>query len=69
MTFESAVTAVVTNVFQRDPLDTRGPPAGEVVYVEPDQKKSPVAALTLPIGTTNTPEAIRGNHRAAIIVE
>jgi hypothetical protein len=59
MTFESAVTAVVTNVFQRDPLDTRGPPAGEVVYVEPDQKKSPVAALTLPIGTTNTPEAIR----------
>jgi hypothetical protein len=59
MTFESAVTAVVTNVFQRDPLDTRGPPAGGVVYVKPDQKKSPVAALTLPIGTTNTPEAIR----------
>ena len=59
MTFESAVTAVVTNVFQRDPLDTRGPPSGGVVYVEPDQKKSPVAALTLPIGTTNTPEAIR----------
>ena len=26
---------------------------------KPDQKKSPVAALTLPIGTTNTPEAIR----------
>jgi Tfp pilus assembly protein PilX len=59
MTFESAVTAVVTNVFQRDPLDTRGPPSGGVVYVKPDQKKSPVAALTLPIGTTNTPEAIR----------
>jgi hypothetical protein len=59
MTFESAVTAVVTNVFQRDPLDTRGPPSGGVVYVELDQKKSPVAALTLPIGTTNTPEAIR----------
>jgi hypothetical protein len=59
MTFESAVTAVVTNVFQRDPLDTRRPPSGGVVYVKLDQKKSPVAALTLPIGTNNTPEAIR----------
>ncbi len=59
LTFESAVTAVITNAFQRDPLDTRRPPAGSVVYVEPDQKQSPVAALTLPIGTTNTQEAVR----------
>ena len=59
LTFESGVTAVLDILFQRDPLDPRGPPAGGVVYVNPDQKVSPVAALTLPIGTTNTPEAIR----------
>ena len=46
-------------LFQRDPLDTRGPPAGSAVYVHPDQKVAPVAALTLPIGATNTPQAIR----------
>jgi hypothetical protein len=57
--FESSVTAVGAILFQRDPLDTRGPPAGGVTYVHPDQKVSPVAALTLPIGATNTPEAIR----------
>ena len=59
LTFESGVTAVVDILFQRDPLDPRGPPVGGVVYVYPDQKVSPVAAMTLPIGTTNTPEAIR----------
>ncbi len=61
LTFESGVTAVVTNLFQRDTADgdTRAAPAGGVVYVEPDQVVSPVQALTLPIGTTNTPEAIR----------
>ena len=59
LTFQSGVTAVLDILFQRDPLDTRGSPAGGVVYVNPDQKISPVAALTLPIGTTNTPEAIR----------
>lgn len=59
MTFESGVSAVVDILFQRDPLDTRGPPAGGVVYVRPDQVKFPVANLTLPIGTTNTPEGIR----------
>jgi Tfp pilus assembly protein PilX len=63
LTFESSVTAVIDILFQRDPLDTRGTPpgtpAGSVVYVHPDQKASPVTALTLPIGTTNTPEAIR----------
>jgi hypothetical protein len=61
LTFESGVTAVVTNLFQRDTVDgdTRAAPAGGVVYVEPDQVVSPVQALTLPIGTTNAPEAIR----------
>jgi len=59
MKFESGVTAVVDILFQRDPLDTRGSPAGSVVYVQPSLKQSPVGALTLPIGTTNTPEAIR----------
>jgi hypothetical protein len=57
--FGSSVTAVGAILFQRDPLDTRSPPAGGVTYVHPDQKVSPVAALTLPIGATNTPEAIR----------
>jgi len=59
MTFESDVTAVVAALFQRDPLDTRGPPAGGVVYVQTNSPSFPVPALTLPIGTTNSPEAIR----------
>ncbi|MGA9450313.1 MAG: hypothetical protein WBW41_03100 [Verrucomicrobiia bacterium] len=59
LTFESSVTAVVSILFQRDPLDTRPPPAGSVVYVQPNEKVAPVPALTLPIGTTNTPQAIR----------
>jgi len=59
LTFESSVTAVQAIVFARDPLDTRNPPSGTVTYVHPDQKAAPVAALTLPIGTTNTPTAIR----------
>lgn len=59
LTFESGVTAVVSNLFQRDPLDTRGSPSGGVVYAHPEQVVSPVAALTLPIGTTNTPDAVR----------
>ncbi|HTQ51583.1 MAG TPA: hypothetical protein VMJ12_12790, partial [Candidatus Acidoferrales bacterium] len=59
LTFESSVTAVQSILFQRDPLDTRGPPSGSAVYVHPDEKVAPVPALTLPIGTTNTPEAVR----------
>jgi Tfp pilus assembly protein PilX len=61
MTFESDVTAVVTVLPQREPLDTRGPPANTAgaVYVQPGSPSFPVAALTLPIGATNTPEAIR----------
>jgi Tfp pilus assembly protein PilX len=59
LTFESDVTAVVNVLFQRDPLDTRHKPAGGVVYVQTNSPSFPVAALTLPIGTSNTPEAIR----------
>ncbi|HMD55361.1 MAG TPA: hypothetical protein VKJ65_12490, partial [Phycisphaerae bacterium] len=62
LTFESGVTAVITNVNQRDTVDgdTRGAPAGlPAIYVHPDEKISPFQAYTLPIGTTNTPEAIR----------
>ena len=60
MTFESGVTAVVDILNQRDPLDTRGKPAGlPAVYVLPDQPVTPVEAMTLPIGAANTPEAIR----------
>ena len=59
LTFESSVTAVLSVLFQRDPLDTRGTPAGTVVYAETNQPVFPVTALTLPIGTTNTPQAIR----------
>ena len=59
LTFESDVTAVGDVLFQRDPLDTRGPPAGGVVYVQTNSPTFPVPSLTLPIGTTNTPEAVR----------
>ena len=59
LTFESSVTAVISVLFQRDPLDTRTPPAGTVVYAQTNQPVFPVSSLTLPIGTTNTPQAIR----------
>jgi hypothetical protein len=63
MTFESGVTAVDGIFFHRDPLDGRGTPpgtpAGGVVYAQTNLVDPHVQALTLPIGTTNTPEAIR----------
>lgn len=59
LTFQSDVTAVANILFQRHPLDTRGAPSGSAVYEHPELKVSPVAAMTLPIGTNNTPEAIR----------
>jgi hypothetical protein len=49
----------VSNLFAREPLDTRPPPAGTVVYVQPQLKLAPVQALNLPIGASNSPEAIR----------
>ncbi len=57
LTFQSDVTAVNSILFQRHPLDTRTPPAGSAVYEA--RKDSHVAAMTLPIGTTNTPTAVR----------
>jgi hypothetical protein len=57
LTFESGVTAVGTVQFGRDPLDTRGTPGGSVTYDVPPESGQP--ALTLPIGTTNTPTAVR----------
>lgn len=58
LTFQSAVTAVQEILFQRHPLDNlRGTPKGSVVYQV--ELGPPVPALTLPIGTTNSPEAIR----------
>jgi len=63
LTFESGVTAVDGIFFHRDPLDTRGTPpgtpAGDVLYAQTNQVDPHVQALTLPIGSTNTPEAIR----------
>ncbi len=58
LTFKAHVTAVTDILFARHPDDSRStPPNGTVVYQVP--KESPVASMTLPIGTTNTPEAIR----------
>jgi hypothetical protein len=57
MIFESAVTAVGNILFQRDPLDSRGPPAGSVAYDGVHDSGQP--ALSLPIGITNTPTAVR----------
>jgi hypothetical protein len=57
LTFLTDVTAVGDILFQRNPLDTRGAPSGSVVYK--GQKYSHVPALTLPIGQTNTPTAVR----------
>lgn len=57
MTFQSSVTAVGDIRFRRHPLDTRGSPAGSVAYQVPKSPHEP--ALTLPIGTSNTPTAIR----------
>ena len=58
LTFKSDVTAVADILFARDPLDTRGNPAGGAVYEHPELKVSPVSAMILPIGTNNSPEAI-----------
>lgn len=57
LTFQSSVTAVSDILFRRHPLDTRGAPAGGVTYQVPKSPHEP--ALTLPIGTANTPTAVR----------
>jgi hypothetical protein len=60
LTFDSGVTAVGNIVLGRDPLDTRGALGGTVTYViTQNNPLSPVPPLTLPIGTANTPLAVR----------
>jgi hypothetical protein len=60
LTFQSGVTAVGNVVFGRDPLDTRGAPGGAVTYqITQNNPASGQPALTLPIGVTNTPQAVR----------
>ena len=63
LTFQSSVTAVGNVLFQRNPLDTRNPPAGAGDL--PGAAHSGQPALTLPIGATNTPASGPGDHRAA----
>ncbi|HZR15774.1 MAG TPA: hypothetical protein VFE51_00485 [Verrucomicrobiae bacterium] len=57
LTFQSSVTAVGDILFQRDPADSRTPPVGSVVYQ--GSKTAHAPSLVLPIGTANTPQAIR----------
>ena len=57
LTFQSDVTSVSDIKFSRHPLDTRSSPSGSVVYQVPPN--SGVTALSLPIGTNNTPAAVR----------
>jgi hypothetical protein len=57
LTFLSSVTAVGDILFQRAPADSRTPPVGSVVYQGPKTPHAP--SLILPIGTANTPTAIR----------
>lgn len=57
LTFWTDVTAVGNIKFGRGPGDSRGAPSGTVTYkAEHDSK---VASMNLPIGTNNTPEAVR----------
>lgn len=60
LTFLSDVTAVLEVLNQRHPDDTRSAPKNTIVYTTNGGKPiTPVPALTLPIGTTNSPEEIR----------
>ena len=57
LTFQSSVTAVGDILFQRAPADSRTRPVGGVVYQVKPEPHAP--SLVLPIGTANTPQAIR----------
>jgi hypothetical protein len=57
LTFQSSVTAVGDILFQRSPADSRTPPSGSVVYQGTKTAHAP--SLVLPIGTANTPQAVR----------
>ena len=69
LTFESSVTAVQSILFQRDPLDTRGPPSGSVVYVHPDRKSRSRSGLDAAHRHHQHPASRPGNHRAATLGE
>jgi hypothetical protein len=57
MSFAMTVSAVKAILFQREPLDTRGPPSGSVVYLKGAVSNAP--SLNLPIGATNSPQAVQ----------
>jgi len=57
LTFWTDVTAVGNIKWGRAPGDSRGAPSGSVTYK--GQHDSGVASLNLPIGTNNSPEAVR----------
>lgn len=57
LTFQTHVTAVGDITFGRAPGDGRAAPRGTVTYMGDHDAK--VGALTLPIGTNNTPGAVR----------
>jgi hypothetical protein len=57
LTFQGDVTAVSDIIFGRHPLDPRGNPGGSVVYQA--GKTYPVPAMNIPIGTNNSPLAVR----------
>lgn len=59
LTFQSAVTAVTGIVPNRHPSDTRTAPKGSYVYEQPDLVDPSATAMTLPIGMTNSPDAVR----------
>jgi len=57
LTFQSDVTAVNKILFARHPLDTRGVVTGSAIYEQ--KKEAGVSAMSLPIGTNNSPASIR----------
>jgi len=69
LTFKSSVTAVISVLFQRDPLDTRSAPSGTVVYAQTNQPVFPVSSLSLPIGTTNRRRRSQLTHRPAAVLQ
>jgi len=57
LTFWSDVTAVGDIQFRRAPGDSRSPPSGSVTYKKAHDSRA--SSMNLPIGTNNTPEAVR----------
>ncbi|MBI4663660.1 MAG: hypothetical protein HY735_33075 [Verrucomicrobia bacterium] len=60
LTFKSDVTSVAKNIKTRkpgDPAYSSAPPSGSITYQ--GQKDTGVASMNLPIGTNNSPDAVR----------